>query len=478
LTHAYRATFAPEWDLDAWRAAARHALRAQLEPSQLEWQAGAQAGLLALPELAHAPLRCAAPTVAADFVTLAATVLCHRDPSRHALLYRILWRLTHGERALLDRASDPDVHAAAQLAQAVRRDAHKMKAFIRFRAVPGEADAFIAWFEPQHYVVDHVAGFFERRFAGMRWAILTPYRSLRWDGASLAFGAGAQRADAPADDARETLWRAYYANIFNPARANARMMQQEMPRRYWHLLPEAGLIPGLLHDAGRRVDDMAAREAQAPRRRIPAPPVPPIARDVDAFDALRDAVDACRACELWQPATRAVPGAGARDARIVIVGEQPGDREDLSGRPFVGPAGQLLDRALAELGLEREALWLTNAVKHFRFEPRGKARLHRNPAARHVGACRPWLERELALLQPQAIVCLGATAAGAVLGRAFRLQRQRGRWWPLHGGSVALATVHPAWILRQPEAQRDAAWNGFVADLAALRTLPETARAS
>jgi probable DNA metabolism protein len=486
----------PPWDMAAWRDVARAALRAQVPPDALDWLEGdAPAPLLAAPDVADAPARDDAPRVPKALLELAPALLCHREPQRLGLLYRLLWRATHGEPALLSNPADADVRRAQAWVQAVRRDAHKMKAFVRFRAVPGDDNAFIAWFEPEHRIVDRVAPFFARRFAGMRWAILTPYRSAHWDGAALAFGDGGVRADAPPDDAREDLWRTYYAHIFNPARLNPRMMRQEMPVKYWKHLPEAQLLPGLVREAGVRVREMAEREHAAPRRRLagqpaidPAPaPADPRTASAPTLEALRDAARSCRACPLWEPATQAVFGEGPARARIVLVGEQPGDTEDLTGRPFTGPAGQLLDRALAEVGIDRTRLYLTNAVKHFRFEQRGKRRLHRNPEAGHVQACRPWLARELALLQPEVVVCLGATAALALMGRGFRLMDERGRWHRLADGGRMLATVHPAWILRQQDdAAREAAYAGFVADLAALagvasapiapRSAPETRR--
>ena len=473
----------PPWDAEAWRQRARHALRAQVPPEDIDWLDGdAPAALLAAPDIVDAPMRTLEPRASSALLGLAGEVLCHRDPQRLALLYRLLWRANHGERQLLSNPADADVRRAQALAQSVRRDAHKMKAFVRFRAVPGDDNAFIAWFEPEHRIVDKVAPFFARRFAGMRWAILTPYRSARWDGETLAFGDGALPSDAPADHAHEDLWRTYYAHIFNPARLNPRMMRQEMPVKYWKHLPEARLLPGLMRDAGVRVREMAEREAQAPRRRIPSHEAPAEAAAAGADNlrlpreapadlrALRAAARGCRACPLWEPATQTVFGEGPPDARVLLLGEQPGDTEDLNGRPFTGPAGQLLDRALAELGLDRNRFYLTNAVKHFRFERRGKQRLHRNPEAVHVEACRPWLAREIEAVRPEAIVCLGATAALALLGRGVRLMEERGRWRDLHDGGRALLTVHPAWVLRQRTAAgREAAYAGFLADLALLR---------
>lgn len=438
----------PPWDLEAWRVAARAAWCAQVPPEAIEWNGDAQGGLLAGQDIAALPRRRDGLRVSSDFLSVAA-VLCHRDPQRFALLYRLLWRMEMEGRDLLAHATDPDVRRAQVLAKAVGRDTHKMKAFVRFREVPGEHEAFVAWFEPEHQIVDRVAPFFARRFAGMRWAILTPYRSVAWDGAGLAFGPGGTRADAPADDAREALWKTYYANIFNPARLNPTMMRSEMPQKYWKHLPEAQLLPDLIQGAGARVREMAERTPEAPRRRIPDAAPQPVLRAGDSLEVVRDAAAACRRCELWQPATRTVFGEGPVDARVVLVGEQPGDEEDLSGRPFVGPAGRLLDQILAELGIDRQALYLTNAVKHFRFEPRGKRRLHRNPSSSQVAACRPWLVEELSRIDPAVVVCLGATAAQAVMGSGLKLMASRGRWHQLESGACVLPTVHPAWVLRQ-----------------------------
>lgn len=463
----------PSWSLQAWRDAAREALLRAVPPPQLDWLTGNEASLLEAPALLQAALPAqpvAVPAVPRDFLQLASSCLCHRDPQRMALLYRLLWRITHGERAALSNPADADVLRAMALAQAVRRDTHKMKAFVRFREVPGEDDAFIAWFEPEHHIVDRVAPFFARRFAGMRWAILTPSRSVRWDGQALDFGPGARRQDAPAEDAREALWQTYYANIFNPARLNTRMMQQEMPTRYWRHLPEAQLLPGLVRDAATRVQAMHERPAQAPQRRIPTrPTVPRDPADPSGLDALRRQAVGCRQCPLWEPATQVVFGEGPADARVMLVGEQPGDVEDLSGRPFAGPAGKLLDRALQELGVDRATLYLTNAVKHFHHERSGKVRLHKRPQGRHVHACRPWLLGEIARIRPAVIVCLGATAATAVFGNGFQLARDRGRWHTLEDGTRGCATVHPAWVLRQKsDARREEAYRLFCDDLRQL----------
>ncbi|HET7359860.1 MAG TPA: UdgX family uracil-DNA binding protein [Rhodanobacteraceae bacterium] len=185
--------------------------------------------------------------------------------------------------------------------------------------------------------------------------------------------------------------------------------------------------------------------------------------------ALRREARDCRACDLWKPATQTVFGAGAAHARVVLIGEQPGDAEDLAGKPFVGPSGRLLDKALDEAGIDRAALYVTNTVKHFKFEPRGKVRLHKRANAAEQAACRPWLAAEIARIDPRALVCLGAMAAKAVFGNGFGLMRERGRWFTLADGRRAFATVHPSALLRMPSAGRAAAYAAFVRDLALVK---------
>jgi DNA polymerase len=207
------------------------------------------------------------------------------------------------------------------------------------------------------------------------------------------------------------------------------------------------------------------------------------------LDGLRSAAAGCRACELWEPAIQTVFGAGPETARIVFVGEQPGDQEDRQGEPFVGPAGRLLDRALGDAGIDRRDAYITNAVKHFRFAPKGKRRIHQTPGPEHLRACRPWLEAEFAVLQPEVVVCLGATAAKALISPSFRITKDRGHllpWTPPPVAAVGgdhqeadddepdearpaqtwmLATTHPSAILRTPDEARDAAYEALVADL-------------
>ncbi len=185
--------------------------------------------------------------------------------------------------------------------------------------------------------------------------------------------------------------------------------------------------------------------------------------------ALRKAAQDCRACDLWQRGTQTVFGEGARDAKVIFVGEQPGDKEDLEGKPFVGPAGALLDKALLEAGIDRAKVYVTNAVKHFKWEPRGKRRIHKKPNAAEIAACRPWLEAEIAVLKPKIVVCLGATAAQALLGRDFRVTQHRGEFVDSPIAPHVMATVHPSSILRAPDDEtRHEEMRRFVADLKKL----------
>jgi len=182
-------------------------------------------------------------------------------------------------------------------------------------------------------------------------------------------------------------------------------------------------------------------------------------------ERLRTAAHGCRACELWERGTQTVFGEGLAPAAVMLVGEQPGDREDVEGHPFVGPAGKLLDRALDEAGIDRRQVYLTNVVKHFKWRPRGKRRIHQKPNAEEISACRPWLEGELAAVKPRVLVCLGAVAAQALLGRQFRVSRERGEFVDSPLAERVTATVHPSSILRGDPENRDAAMEAFVEDL-------------
>lgn len=411
-------------------------------------------------DLADAPGAFTTPqvfTAPKAFMTLAEALIQHRSEDRFELMYRLLWRLKD-QPDLMAVLSDRDVAEAADRVKGVRRAAHKMKAFVRFRQTEDAAgERWVAWFEPAHRVLVATAPFFARRFSVMRWSILTPDGAAHWDGSALTHGPPAQRSEAPADDEMEAFWRAYYASTFNPARLRPQAMRSEMPKRYWKNLPEAALIPELMAAASQRTDAMVNQPASRPNARFQRARAPSIDRAAtddlipDTLDDLSQALQGCRRCPLWRDATQGVCGQGPKRAALMVVGEQPGDHEDLTGRPFVGPAGRLLDEAFQAAGLDRSALYLTNAVKHFKHEPRGKRRLHRTPNAAEIQACRWWLDHERRLVQPRLILALGATAGLAVLGRKPSVQAERGRIMTTADGARVLQTVHPAYLLRLPD---------------------------
>ncbi|HDZ72533.1 MAG TPA: DUF4130 domain-containing protein [Aurantimonas coralicida] len=476
-------------DFDGWRKAARTALALGIPPEVLSFVVDDEApGLFAEP-LPEAPADAAQPTVPKAFPDLSRKLLCHADSDRFVFAYRLLWRL-QTEKKLLEIASDPDVLRATAMEKAVRRDSHKMKAFVRFREVEdGEGGKhYVAWFEPFHYVVELTAPFFARRFAGMVWTIMTPERSVHWDGAELAFLPGATKDMRPKDDDMEALWLTYYASIFNPARLKVKAMQAEMPKKYWANMPETALIKPLVAGAEAAARRMIATAPTLPsfshERRMEREQMAKTSTALDhaAGDARPDSIRAaravarsCKACPLWEPATQTVFGQGPDDAPVIFVGEQPGDQEDIAGEPFVGPAGKVFDQALAAAGIDRRQAYVTNAVKHFKFVLRGKRRIHAKPNAGEVKSCRWWLDLERELIKPKLIVALGATAAQAVLGRSVAIRDIRSRLIDLDEATKLLVTIHPSYILRLPdEAVRAGESEAFNADMAmVLDFLPE-----
>lgn len=446
-----------EDDFEGWRDASRSLAAARIDPSDVVWQVGDQPADLLGDEVV---LPAAAPElrISRRFVSLAREAILHSDPQRFALLYTLLTRVIARPGSIEDKA-DPLLRRLDDMAKSVRRDIHKMRAFLRFREVTDDTGTrFIAWFEPDHHIVRANARFFVDRFHTMRWSILTPELTLHWDGETLSEGPGASKADAPLDDPVEAVWKTYYASIFNPARLKTGAMLKEMPRKYWNNMPETALVAELIK--GARARELAMVET--------ARMTGPGDNATKAWSALRDEAAACTRCHLYKHATQTVFGEGPVDAPLMLIGEQPGDQEDLAGRPFVGPAGQLLDDALAQAGVDRSAAYLTNAVKHFKFEPRGKRRIHATPDAGEISACRWWIEQELLIVRPRVVVALGATAARSLLGKAVTISRERGRAIPLDSGAEAWITVHPSYLLRLPDAEAKAAQHAtFIADLRA-----------
>ena len=483
-------------DFDGWRRAARALRLAEVAPAEVRWSVGvAEAALFdgAPPPEAAAGAQF---TVPREFVALAQAVICHREDDRFDLLYRLLWRLK-GEPHLLGLLTDPEVADALLRQKSVRQAEHKMHAFVRFRRVddpkveeekqkadPAHVAApeeYFAWFEPPHYVIELGVQFFVRRLANVRFTIASPYVTAEWFGRAggLKLTPGGKPDKLPTEDASEDDWRTYFTNIFNPARLNPKLMKQHMAPTYWKNLPEAETIPSLVAQAQGRTAAMveaaptepsprAMRAAARVQRQEPVDGGPP----ADTLPDVNAGIQVCRRCDLWRDATQGVPGEGPRAAPLMFVGEQPGDMEDLAGKPFVGPAGQLFNRALAAAGVPREETYVTNSVKHFKHELRGKRRIHAKPNTTEITACNWWLGQERRIVKPKVVVALGATASQAVFRKALAVTRNRGVVGPLDDGSTGFLTVHPSFLLRLPdEESRAREFDLFVRDLAAAYAL-------
>jgi uracil-DNA glycosylase len=450
-----------ETDFDGWRMAARALALSGVMPAEVNWTVRNRVSDLPSPAALPFP---DAPegrfSVPAKFIELARTIIRHRDITRFALLYRLLWRLRH-HHDLLDNADDPDVAQAEAMASAVRHDEQRMLDTMRFQEIGRERTSrYVAWFAPEHHIIEAIAPSFARRYADMPWSILTPDLCAHFDGSLISFTDGTGEAGAPSEDRLEETWRLYAANLFLPGRLH---QKAQPPKRSWQTIE-----PSISDTAGEAQTDPDA----AMRRKTET--------SSEDIETLRQEAATCRACHLWKHATQTVFGEGPKHAPIMMVGEQPGDKEDLAGLPFVGPAGQMLDRAMVEAGIDRKKVYVTNAVKHFKFVPRGKIRLHQKPNTEEIRACRQWYERELAALRPKLVIALGATAAQCVFGKITPINKNRGHLIELPDGMKALVTVHPSYLLRLPDADAKAReYDRFVEDLKiAAAMLGKQARAA
>ena len=453
-------------DFESWRLAARSLLRKQVPPADVEWADGQQGALFAVPLIVDSETDASGPTsrVPKAFLEKAEVAVDHASPDRYAVLYRLLWKLTHEAPQVLDDPLDSDTARLRAMLREVREEEHRMHAFVRFRRTqaPDGTDHLVAWYHPAHPVLERVAPFFARRYPALRWTLLTPDASAHWDCQHLSFGPGAKSESAPGQDQIDALFLSYYEHVFNPARSNVPVMSRHLTARIRAQLPEGAHVQRLALEAPSRVAKMNDARQSASTVLLPAE------RDLASLAA---AAAHCRACPIGEHATQTVFGEGPRDARVMFVGEQPGDEEDVQGKPFVGPAGRLLDELMAKAGLSRAQIYVTNAVKHFKFERQPKKRrLHMRPVRSEVEACRAWLLAEVDAIRPDVILCLGATAAQSFCGPQFRVQRDRGKptstpwapWW--------MATYHPSALLRAPdEATRQRMESELLADLALVR---------
>ncbi len=423
-----------------WREAARDLLAHHVPPQLMQWISHKNDGSL----FAGAPPAQAADAAPPDgacalrvprqLMDMLQSAACCRVPNRWAFLYLVLWRWQQGEKDVMS-AADEDGARLHAMVKAVQREISGMHAAIRFRERREDAGPprFVAWFEPGHDVLPQVARHFAARMGRVSWMIATPDASVMWDGERLHTTGPLMRGPQDIDDAGEAPWLTHYRSIFNPARLNADLLTSQVPTAAGKAQPGAVSSPTSLGQ--------------------------------------------CRRCDLWQHATQAVGGEGPAQARIMLVGEQPGDQEDLRGKPFVGPAGQLLDRALHEAALDRRQVWITNAVKHFKWEPRGKRRLHKSPAQREIDACGYWLQRELAQVGPKVVVALGSTALKAVLDNPHATLKDMMGQPVAHGGRWVVTIYHPAYALRVPDAAaRERAFHAMVEGLKQARELAQGPR--
>lgn len=480
-------TLSHETDFDHWRDTVRPLLALRLPGKDLGWRVGHDpqdlfSGITDPPE-ARAPHAKEHPIrITKAQAELCKRVLCHIDPARFHHLYAVLLRL-QTDRQAMDNPGFISGRWVREADQSVRRDRHKMHAFVRFKKVgqretdAGSREIFAAWFEPDHRIVELTAGFFARRFTGMDWSILTPHGCSHWDGKTLSISPGVNKSQAPDADDTEAAWTTYYSSIFNPSRVKIGAMMSEMPKKYWKNLPEAAVIPKLIQEAERQKSGfMTAPETTPHKLTDKVKPdvyaLRPIPETITSLADAKQAAARCTHCDLYQCATQTVFGEGPMSANLMLVGEQPGDQEDLAGTPFIGPAGQLLDKALNAAGLDRGGLYVTNAVKHFKFETREKFRLHRNPIADEIERCKSWLDMERQFVQPRVILALGKTALRALTGHSGTLKSVRGRTFSGANGEIIMATVHPSFLLRLPdETRRVAEYQKFVQDLTQAQSL-------
>jgi len=419
-------TFKP--DFESWRAVARQLLRERVPPSEVRMMDCEQDSTLWTADFVSGD---GGPdpqiSVPRQFLETAKHVACHINPLRWQLLYSVLWRLRQN-RELLKVETDDEVKTVLFMEQQIRRDAERMQTGVKFEQIQVEPqnERLIAWHRPDYAIVELAAPLFAERFVRSRWSILTPYRSVHWnpERRKLEFGGGVPRFTMPRKEELKQLWLAQRGALAQPARKQPQPVRVESTQH--RLQPMFG-------------DKFRVQTAATAKAFVPGSLELPV---------LNDAVQRCQGCELHQCATQAVFGVGPADARIMLVGEQPGNDEDIACKPFVGPAGKLLDRALIEAGIQREAVYITNAVKHFKFERRGSKRIHRTPQMTEIKACKPWLEAEIRAVKPEIIVCLGATAAKSVLNLQNLLMKHRGQIFNSPYAEKVIATIHPSAILR------------------------------
>ncbi len=447
---------APEFD--EWRDKARRLLSQNVAPEDVYFKTTDDGFSFEepLPDLPVDPnLR-----ISREFMADARIVCAHRDDTTLSLLYRIAWRLVYENRDLLKDPLDEDLVDFHHRKKLVTRDMHKMKAFVRFKEVPVDGKSvYMAWHDPDHRIVRLVAPFFKDRFNGMNWVIMTRDETVSWDGKELSFAPGVEAHEVDLSDEKEDLWKTYYKSIFNPGRIKISAMKKELPVRHWKTLPESELITSLIQEAPQRLQTFYDSQK----------PAAPVAKSYASIDELNASLEKCRACGICPQSRGPVKGAGPSRAKVMVIGEQPGNEEDLQGLPFIGPAGKLLTRAFEASGHNRDDYYLTNAVKGFKFIPKENFRLHRSASSAEISTCRPWLREEIALVKPELIVCLGRSAAQSLTGKLVKIEDVRGRFFETPFAKKTVILPHPSALLRAEDARKDELYEKFVAELRGVR---------
>ncbi|MFM0054975.1 UdgX family uracil-DNA binding protein [Paraburkholderia phytofirmans] len=496
----------------AWRHAARELLRQGVEPEAIEWvecdscdSAGSDSGNASVQQGSSSAAATPTPAIPRELLAWLKTAACFYAPDRWPLLYRILWRWTHGERHVLD-PQDADGALLDQRIQSVEHETGDLVALTLFRRRDPSMGPpeFVGWYEPHHDLLELVAERFAERMGDSTWMLATPQGAVFWNGMLLRINRPAMGEDghvthalpasqlnepatltlppsqrsgpttptlppgqrsepttptlpprqrsgpttptlppaamageATTSEPTEALWLAYYASVFNGAPA-------PVPLLYWKTPPAGPPLPAQLARERSRLG------AQSGTVTVPAMPPLEYSAVTPPLREPTGPLPTCRRCALWRNAKQAVAGAGPARAALMVVGEQPGEHENQHGVPFTGPAGQLLDTVLARAGLERSALYLTYAVKHYKWETLEQRRVHRTPARREVEACRYWLDHEITQVAPRVVVTLGATALKALTGAHVNLSEYLGQTID-HGGRLIVPTWHPSYALKMAD---------------------------
>ena len=449
---------------EAWRNHARVLLVEKTHFDNVIWETSKEGSLFDLitEEGLQKPSLIKIPR---DFIKDAEFVSVFNDNSTWSLLYRLLYRIVFEHKNLMDNPLDNDVLDFHRRMKLVGRDLHKMHAFVRFKEIEhNDEHIYMAWHRPDHRILKLAAPFFTDRFNGMNWVIFTAEESMSWIKNELSYGPGISQKDAEAYDETEELWKTYYASTFNPARLKVKMMKSELPVRHWATLPEAQLIDGLIKDAPYMVDKFIETQRTSAVASIPI--------NVSSLIELGEALPNCSACTICKNATNPVMGEGPQNADIVFIGEQPGFEEDFACSAFVGPAGKLLMEALELANISREDIYLTNAVKAFKWRDLDGFKKHVNPSSFEISACRPWLKTELSIIKPKVIICLGASAAQSIFGKIMKVQESSGKVFKTSYSDYTFILSHPSAILRtQNPTEKNKLFDQFLSDIIRIKSI-------